>query len=111
MKIVINDGIGIYGLSEKAYKFLGLDWQNLVVAPMERQQPGISREISLIGFAYFDSRTDTKLVECVEVLGLDAGWEGSHLVVVNVDTNREWVIERDDYGWERIKYLDEFSVE
>jgi hypothetical protein len=107
IKVVINDTIGCYGLSEKAYDFLGLNWENDVVAPLERVSPGISQLYPLLGFAYQDERTNHKLVECVETLGTVAGWERSHLIVVEVDNNRPWEIDKDDYGWERIKYLDE----
>ena len=107
MKIVINDGMGSYGLSLDAYAFLDLDWEKEVVYPLERVSPGISNDTELFGLAYQNDRMNKRIVNCVEELGSNAGWSNSHLVVVNVDKTRPWKIETDEFGWERIQYLDE----
>lgn len=104
IKVVIADYVGGYWLSEKAYECLGLDWQMEVIAVMERAYPGISKSVEMKGFAFYEDRSNPKLIECVEKLGMGAG---NYLVVVNVDDEKPWDIVRDDEGWESIRYLDE----
>jgi len=105
-KVIIADNVGGYWLTELAYEYLGLDWNELVVYPIERAAPGFTNENTPKGFYGWERnmRTDPKLVKMVESLGEHAG---NHLVVVNVKDGREWDIEADEVGWEKIIYLDE----
>lgn len=104
MKIVIADNVGGFWLTEMAYEYLGLDWQEQVIYPLERAAPGYTKENYAHGFYGIDDRSNEKLVKMVEVLGENAG---NHLVVIDVDDKREWRIFTDDTGWEAIRYLDE----
>lgn len=67
-KVVINSCFGGYGLSKKAYEFLGKEWDKY-------------------GYAYagYVCRSDPKLVECVETLGEAANGECAELKVVEYD--------------------------
>jgi hypothetical protein len=65
MKVVINKCFGGYGLSQKAYKELNLEWDGY-------------------GFAYMDDRSNPKLVEVVEKLGKDASGDLAELDVVEI---------------------------
>lgn len=81
-KIVVNRRYGGFGLSEKAYKELGIPWDGY-------------------GCAYNDKRTDPKLVEVVEKLGKEANGVCSDLEVVEIPDDIDWEI--DDYdGYETI---------
>ena len=82
MKIVINDDYGGFGLSEKAYEFLGLKWDRY-------------------GYEYGNDRSNPKLVECVEKLGEKASGALSKLRVVEIPDGIEYTIEYYD-GWEHI---------
>lgn len=103
-KVVIADSYGGYWLTEQAYEYLGLDWQELVVFPIERAAPGFTNENDPKGFWGDDDRTNPKLVQMVETLK-DAA--GNHLVVINIPDNRKWHISVDEVGWEKIVYDDE----
>ena len=76
MKVVINRCFGGFGLSEKAYEFLGVEWDGF-------------------GYKYngYDFRTDTKLVECVETLGEEANGIYAELKVVEIPDDVEWEID------------------
>lgn len=76
MKIVLNKCYGGFSLSEKAYEFLGLEWDKY-------------------GFEYSDysKRTDKKLIECVETLKEEANGKYSKLKVVDIPDDIEWIIE------------------
>lgn len=78
MKIVINKCYGGFGLSKKAYEYLGLDWDDYKF--------------------YFsdEKRTDKKLVECVETLGAEASGMLSKLVVIEIPDDIEYEIADDD---------------
>ena len=65
-KVVLNKCFGGFGLSPKAYEFLGMPWDGY-------------------GFAYENRRDDPKLVECVEVLGEEANGMYAELVVEEYD--------------------------
>ena len=75
MKVVINRCFGGFSLSEKAYEFLGLEWDDY-------------------GYKYndHDLRTDAKLVECVEALGDEADGIFVELKVVEIPDDVEWKI-------------------
>jgi hypothetical protein len=66
-------------LSEKAYEFLGLEWDGY-------------------GYKYsgYDLRTDAKLVECVETLGEKADGRFAELKVVEIPDDVEWEIDEYD---------------
>ena len=82
-KIVINrDGSG-YGLSKKAYEFLGLEWDDY-------------------GFALEDNRSNLMLVKCVETLGEEANGEHAELIIVEIPDDVIWYIHADDDGSETI---------
>ena len=103
MKVVVNDGLVNYGLSELAYKELGLDWERLVVWPMERQIPGYKG--LLAGMAYAYDRTNPKLVACVEKLGDLAGVRGTFLMVIEFPDDKTYeIIPRQLWGEDLIIY-------
>ena len=77
MKVVINKCYGGFGLSKKAYEYLGLAWDGY-------------------GCKYDNNRTDPKLVECVETLGdIANGWL-AELKVVEIPDDVEWYIDEYD---------------
>ena len=75
MKVVLNKCFGGFGLSEKAYEFLGLEWDGY-------------------GYKYndYDLRSDEKLIECVETLGEEADGRFARLVVVDIPDDIDWEI-------------------
>lgn len=78
-KVVLSECFGGFGLSEKAYEFLGLPWDGF-------------------GYAYnnYEMRTDPKLIECVETLGEEANGEYAELEIEEYDDyNYDYCI--DDY--------------
>lgn len=77
MKVVINTCWGGYGLSEEAYKYMGLDWNGY-------------------GSEFRNDRTNPKLVECVEALGEKANGECASLKVVEIPDDVKWYIEEYD---------------
>jgi hypothetical protein len=79
MKIVVNRCYGGFGLSEEAYKELGLKWDKY-------------------GYAYneYEKRTDPKLIACVEKLGEKANGELAKLEIVEIPNNIDWTIESYD---------------
>lgn len=79
MKIVINDEHGGFGLSKKAYEFLGMQWD------------GYGH-----GDKYDDDRSNPKLVNCIEALGRKANGYCSHLKVVEIPDDVKWQIEEYD---------------
>ena len=76
MKVVINRRLGGFSLSEKAYAELGLEWDDF-------------------GFEYKkdETRSDPKLVACVEKLGADADGVNARLSVVEIPDGIEWEVE------------------
>lgn len=86
MKVVINRCYGGFGLSEKAYEYLGLEWDGF-------------------GYEYcYGDRSDKKLVECVQTLGSEANGRCAKLKIVNIPDDVEWEIENYD-GMESIHEL------
>lgn len=77
MKVVINTCFGGFGLSEEAYKYLGLEWDGY-------------------GFAHDTNRTDSKLIECVETLGEKANGPFARLKVVEVPDDINWYLDEYD---------------
>lgn len=77
MKVVINRCYGIFGLSEEAYNYLGLEWDGR-------------------GINYYcsdEERADPKLVACVETLGSEkASGKLAELKVVEIPDNVDWEI-------------------
>lgn len=84
MKVVINSCYGGFGLSKEAYKFLGL----------EQDEYGYVRL----------SRTDPKLVKCVEKLGAKANGSFAKLKVVEIPDDVKWEITEYD-GCEQIEEI------
>ena len=84
VKIVINTCYGGFGLSEKAYKKLGLKWDGY-------------------GYAYdgWDERTNPELIKVVEELGSEANGEHADLKVVMIPDDVDWTFEEHG-GIERI---------
>lgn len=68
-KVVLNGCYGGFGLSEKAYKFLGLEWDGY-------------------GYDYMCDRENPKLVECVETLGDEASGSCARLYVEEYDDEK-----------------------
>lgn len=86
MKIVINRCYGGFGLSEEAYKFLGLEWDGYGY---------------LVGTKYRDentrvNRANPDIVACVECLGECANGAHAELKVVEIPDDVEWEIEEYD---------------
>ena len=77
MKVVINECLGGYSLSEKAYKFLNIPWDGY-------------------GFEFSEDRSNPALVKCVEALGKNASGELSSLKVVEIPDDVEWEINEYD---------------
>ena len=77
MKVVINKCFGGFSLSEKAYKELGIPWDNY-------------------GYAMNNDRANPKLVEAVEKLGDLAGGRHAWLSVVEIPDDIEWDIDEYD---------------
>ena len=73
MKIVINSCYGGFGLSEEAYKYIGIDWDSY-------------------GFAFVDDRTHPLLIEAVEELGEKASGRFAKLKIVDIPENVDWEI-------------------
>lgn len=75
-KIVINACYGGFGLSAKAKEFLGYDTSGYINDKIKRDNP--------------------KLIECVEKLGQEAADNYSHLKIVEIPFEVDWVIEEYD---------------
>ena len=88
MKIVINKCFGGFGLSESAYKELGMKWDGY-------------------GFNFSDDRTNPALVSCVENLGPIASGKLADLKVVEIPDDVKWQIE-DDNGVEIVREISRF---
>jgi len=87
MKIVINVDWGGFGLSEEAYKELGLEWDGF-------------------GYAFngYECRTNPKLVEVVERLGSErASGHFAKLKVIEIPDGIDWVI----YNYDGIETVHE----
>ena len=85
MKIVINRCFGGFALSEAAYSKLGLAWDNN-------------------GSAYYDNRSDLKLIAVIEELGKLASGSCAQLKVVEIPDGVSWEITDYD-GLEEIHEL------
>lgn len=70
-KIVINASFGGFGLSEAAITYMGIS---------QDEEYGIKRD-------------DTRLVECVEVLGAYASGRYAELKVIEIPDGVEWIIQ------------------
>lgn len=77
MKVVINKCYGVFGLSEKAYKYLGIEWDGY-------------------GYGFSDDRTNPELIECIESIGEEANGRYADLKVVEIPDDVEWEIEEYD---------------
>ena len=82
MKIVINNDYGGFGLSEEAYKALGIPWDGY-------------------GFAFDDDRANPKLIKVVEELGERVNGGCANLKVVEIPDGVSYDIAEYD-GWEHI---------
>ncbi len=74
MKVVINKCFGVFGLSELAYAWLGIEWDGY-------------------GYHYAGDRTDSRLVAVVEDLGSKASGSCAGLVVVTIPDDVSFYIE------------------
>ena len=79
MKVVVNRCFGGFGLSEAAYKHMGLEWDGYGHADTD----GIAR-------------TDPRLVAAVEELGSAANGDYANLVVLDIPDDVQWIIEEYD---------------
>ena len=77
MKIVTNTCYGGYGLSEAAYRHLGIKWDGY-------------------GYEFERDRDNPKLVECVEKLGDAANGFCASLKVVEIPDGTKYEIEEYD---------------
>ena len=77
MKIAINKCYGGFGLSEEAYKFLGLEWDGY-------------------GYAFKDDRSNPRLIECIESIGKKANGRFAKLEVIEIPDDVEFEIEEYD---------------
>jgi len=84
-KVVVNRCWGGFGLSQEAYKELGLEWDGF-------------------GYAYIEEekRSDPKLVEVVEKLGEKASGALANLQVVSIPDDVSWEIDNYD-GQETVR--------
>lgn len=73
MKVVVNRCLGNYGLSPKAYDFLGFDWDGF-------------------GRKFKDYRNNEELIKCVETLDKAADGENARLQVVEIPDDVGWMI-------------------
>jgi hypothetical protein len=73
-QIVINSCDGGYGLSQKAYEYLGLEWDGY-------------------GYAMEEDRTNPDLIRCVMTLGVEADGEYAKLTVINIPDDVQWEIQ------------------
>ena len=76
-KIVISSCFGGFGLSKAAYEYMGIPWDGY-------------------GFASEVSRTDPKLIACVEVLGDAASGLFAKLKIVEIPDDVLWKISEYD---------------
>lgn len=76
-KVVLNGCFGGFGLSQKAYEYLGLEWD---------------------GFGHCDDfdRDDKTLVACVEALGEEANGDDANLIIEEYD-DENYTYYIDDY--------------
>lgn len=79
MKIVINSCFGGFSLSKEACEFLGVKWD---------KRFGHGR--------WLGSRTDERLIQCIETLGERANGTSAHLTIVEIPDDVEWEIEEYD---------------
>ncbi len=85
MKIAINKCHGGFGLSKKAYEFLGMKWDG-----------------DGFDFNNWDKRNDPKLIECIEALGSKvASGEFAKIKIVEIPDDVSWEIE-EHHGFERV---------
>ena len=82
MKIVINRCFGGFSLSEKAYEFLGKEWDSY-------------------GYEFNEHRTDPQLVECVEKLGDEANGRCARLKVIEIPDDVKW----DIYNYDGLEFV------
>lgn len=88
MKVVINTCYGGYNLSEKAYKFLGLDYGD--------NQSGY-------GHAYYYDRNNPDLIRCVEELGADACGHSCKLQIIDIPDDVVFKVVDYDDGLEQVE--------
>jgi len=74
MKIAINKCYGGFGLSEKAYEYLGIKWDNF-------------------GCKYNYKRTDNLLIKCIEELGKKANGRYADLKIIEIPDDVDFIIE------------------
>lgn len=77
MKVVINESYGGFGLSKKAYEFLGIEWDGY-------------------GYGYNEDRSNPDLVRCVETLKEDSFGRFARLKVIEIPDDVKWHIEEYD---------------
>ena len=77
MKVVINKCYGGYGLSKKAYEFLGIEWDGY-------------------GYEYKEDRSNPDLVMCVETLKEESFGVYARLKVIEIPDDVKWHIEEYD---------------
>ncbi len=77
MKVVINKCFGGFSLSKRAYEELGIPWDKY-------------------GYAMNEDRTNPKLVEVVEKLGVLANGQHASLSVVEIPDDIKWSIDEYD---------------
>ena len=87
MKIVINNSMGGYGLSEKAFEYLGITDEE------EKYNYSFRREK--------EYRTDPRIIDCIEKLGKKANGEYADLKIVEIPDDVDFYID-DYYGKEYI---------
>lgn len=81
MKIVINTCYGGYGLSKEALEYLGIPFTDN------------GFYLSNVQDTFNSDRSNPKLVQCIEALGLKTSERNAKLVVIEIPDNIDWVIE------------------
>ena len=75
-RVVINTCYGGYGLSKEAYEYMGMEWDGY-------------------GYAFESDRGNSKLIKCVEALGLKASGACAALEIVDTHTSNYAIVEFD----------------
>lgn len=112
MKVVINDGVGGFGLSEKAFKRLvelgctvTTDWENEEADIYERSEEE-TKETSLPKYEFVkfhkepEIRKNTFVIQVIEELKEEANGEYANLKIIDIPDDVEFGIGENEMGYE-----------
>ncbi len=83
IEVVINDGVGGFALSKRAYQLLGLVWDGYGY-----------------GWEFVSDRANPRLIAAVRRLGVGANGAMATLRIVEVPSDANWHIADDEAGCE-----------